>query len=203
MARHPRPDVPDVPQHIVQRGNNRGPCFFEDGHRLYYLGLLAAALRAHDVVLHAYVLMTNHVHMLATQRRAGGLSAMMQALGRCYVQWFNKRCDRTGSLYEGRFKSGLVDSDPYLLVCYRYIESNPVRAGLVLDPADYRWSSYRCNALGEPNNLITPHPTFADVQEHYRAFVAEGVSQKEREAVRARLSAARGRPRRKKGSGPF
>jgi putative transposase len=210
MARQPRPDLPEVPQHIVQRGNNRGICFLEDGHRLYYLGLLADALRAHPVDLHAYVLMTNHVHLLATARRPGSLSALMHSVGHRYAHWFNLRCNRTGSLYEGRFKSGLVRSDRYLLCCYRYIELNPVRAGIVADPTEYRWSSYRCNALGEVNTLITPHSTFLGLDEIpdqrqalYRDFVALGVSDEEREAIRADLNRRRGRPPKKKEPGPF
>lgn len=210
MARHPRPDLPGVPQHIVQRGNNRGTCFFEDGHRLYYLGLLREALRAHNVALHAYVLMTNHVHLLATPLRAGGLSGLMQALGRRYVLWLNKLRNRTGGLYDGRFKSAVVHSERYLMCCYRYIELNPVRAGMVPDPAEYRWSSYRCNALGKQDGLVTPHPVFAgldDVPEQrqalYRGFVAEGGTEDERDAIRARLNRRRGRPPRKKGSDDF
>jgi putative transposase len=210
MARQPRPDLPDVPQHIVQRGNNRGTCFFEDGHRLFYLGLLAEALRTHLIDLHAYVLMTNHVHLLATARQPGSLSAFMHSIGQRYAQWFNERCNRTGSLYEGRFKSGLVRSDRHLLCCYRYIEDNPVRAGMVAHPADYRWSSYRCNALGEVNTLITPHPTFLGLDEaleqrqaRYRDFVAEGVPDEEREAIRRHLSRGAGRPPKKKGPDPF
>jgi putative transposase len=213
MARTPRPDLAEVPQHIVQRGNNRGTCFFEDGHRLFYLGLLAEACRVHDVAIHAYVLMTNHVHLLATPHRAGGVSMVMQAIGRRYVQWVNKRLNRTGGLYDGRFKAELVDSDRYLMCCYRYIELNPVRAGLAPGPAAYRWSSYRCNALGEPDSLVTPHPVFEDLgaalderRERYREFVAEGVTDEERETIRARLNPGRGRPRKqqeKKGSDHF
>lgn len=210
MARQPRIDLPDVPQHIVQRGNNRGACFFEDSHRLFYLGLLAEALRTHQIDLHAYVLMTNHVHMLATARQPGSLSAFMHSLGQRYAQWLNHRCNRTGSLYEGRFKSGLVRSERHLLCCYCYIELNPVRAAMVTDPAEYRWSSYRCNALGEVNTLITPHPTFLALDEipeqrqaRYRALVAEGVSDEEREAIRSHLKRGPGRPPRKKVSDPF
>lgn len=213
MARTPRLDLADVPQHIVQRGNNRASCFFEDGDRLFYLGLLAEACRAHDVAIHAYVLMTNHVHPLATPARPGGVSMLMQAVGRRYVQWINKRRNRTGGLYDGRFKAELVDSDPYLMCCYRYIELNPVRAGLAPGPADYRWSSYRCNALGEPNNLVAPHATFEGLanalelrRQRYRAFVAEGVTDQERKAIRARQNRSRGRPRQhkaKKGSDHF
>lgn len=198
MARLPRLDLPDVPQHIVQRGNNRAACFFEDHHRRMYLGLLREAARAADVSLHAYVLMTNHVHLLATPRHAGGVSAVMQAVGRRYVLWINKLRDRTGTLFDGRFKANLVQSQRYLMICYRYIELNPVRAGMVTDPAKYPWSSYRCNAFGERNELIAPHPTFAELgdtpeqrQDAYRAWVAEGVSEDEGEAIRAHLKQGR------------
>src|SRR5689334_5079522 len=183
MARYPRLDLPGVPQHIVQRGNNRAACFFDDTHRRMYLDLLREAARAAEVAVHAYVLMGNHVHILATPARPGAVSAVMQTVGRRYVQTINKARDRTGTLFDGRFKSCLVQSERYLLCCYRYIELNPVRAGLAADPADYRWSSYRCNALGEPDGLVTLHPAFAELgdspaqrRDRYRGLVAEGLS---------------------------
>jgi putative transposase len=209
MARPPRTDLIDVPQHIVQRGNNRGACFFGDGDRLYYLRLLADAAREFEVAVHAYVLMTNHVHLLATPRHRAGISELMQAVGRSYVPWVNKRRDRSGGLYDGRFKPRLVHSERYLLCCYRYIELNPVRAGLVPAPADYPWSSFRCNALGDPDNLITMHPLFAELgetpeqrRERYRAFVAQGVPEQELAAIRSHLSKRPGRPK-EKGSDDF
>ena len=207
MARLPRTDFVDVAQHIVQRGNNRGDCFFDDGDRFYYLGLLEDAAHTLEVAVHAYVLMTNHVHLLATPRHRGGISALMQTVGRRYVPWINKRRNRCGGLYDGRFKPRLVHSERYLLCCYRYIELNPVRARLAPGPADYRWSSYRCNALGRPDSLITMHPLFAELgdtpeqrRERYRAFVAEGVPDQELAAIRASLSKRPGRP---KGSDDF
>jgi putative transposase len=210
MARLPRTDFVDVPQHIVQRGNNRGACFFEDGDRFHYLRLLAEGARELEVAVHAYVLMTNHVHLLATPRHRGGISELMQAVGRRYVPWVNKRRNRSGGLYDGRFKPRLVHSERYLLCCYRYIELNPVRAGLVPDPADYPWSSFRCNALGEPDGLVTMHSLFAELgdtpeqrRERYRAFVAEGVPDHELAAIRAHLSKRPGRPKEEKGSDDF
>lgn len=210
MARQRRTKLTEVPQHIVQRGNNRGACFLEDGHRFYYLGLLGEAALSHGVAVHAYVLMTNHVHLLATPRERGGISAMMQAVGRRYVPWFNKLCRRTGTLFEGRFWAEVVRSERRLLCCYRYIELNPVRAALADDAAAYRWSSYRCNALGEPNNLVTMHASFAELgdtaeqrRQRYRDFVAEGVSDDELAAIRLHLNPGRGRPRKKKGSDDF
>jgi putative transposase len=194
MARQPRLDLPNVPQHIVQRGNNRAPCFFAEGHRRLYLDLLRDAAPATEVSLHAYVLMTNHVHLLATSPRAGAISALMQAVGRRYVQWINKVRGRTGTLFDGRFKSSLVQSERYLLSCYRYIELNPVRAGLVAEPADYPWSSHHCNALGEPDGLITPHPVFVELGEdvtqrraRYCDLFAEALPVDECGAIRAHL----------------
>lgn len=203
MARYPRLDLPGIPQHIVQRGNNRAACFFDDAHRRMYLDLLREASRAAQVAIHAYVLMGNHVHILATPARVGGVSATMQVVGRRYVQYVNKARGRTGTLFDGRFKSGLVQSERYLLCCYRYIELNPVRAGLVDDPARYEWSSYRCNGLGEPDELITSHPAFDELgdssserQHCYRAFVAQGLPADEGAAIRthARQGRALGSP---------
>ena len=198
MARHPRLDLPNVPQHIVQRGNNRGACFFDDRGRRRYLNLLEETARVAGVSVHAFVLMTNHVHLLATPHEAGAVSTLMQALGRRYVQWLNKSRGRTGTLFEGRFGSSLVQSERYLLSCYRYIELNPVRAGLVADPADYPWSSFRANALGQPRRLITMHPLFmqlgdtpAERHQRYRQFVAEGLPAHEHEAIRSHVRQGR------------
>lgn len=160
MARPPRLDLPGIPQHIVQRGNDRQPCFAAAADYFRYHQELCDAAGKHGCALHAYVLMTNHVHLLLTPGAAGAASRMMQAIGRRYVGAFNARYRRTGTLWEGRFKSALVDSDGYLLTCYRYIELNPVRAGMVQGPGDYRWSSYRCNALGIDDPGITPHPCY-------------------------------------------
>jgi putative transposase len=192
MARYPRLDLPGIPQHIVQRGNNRAACFFCDAHRRFYLDLLRDASRAAGVAIHAYVLMGNHVHILATPTDVGAVSVMMQVLGRRYVQSVNKARGRTGTLFDGRFKSGLVQSERYLLCCYRYIELNPVRAALVVDPSHYRWSSYDCNALGEPDGVITRHAVFDELGESpaarqlsYRDFVAQGMPADEHEAIRS------------------
>lgn len=141
MARLPRLDLPGIPQHVVQRGNNRLPCFLDDGDRLRYLQLLREALPATHCHLHAYVLMDNHVHLLVTPQATGDIGRLMQQLGRNYVGIFNARHCRTGTLWEGRYKACLVDSEDYVLRCHRYIELNPVRARLTDDPAAYRWSS--------------------------------------------------------------
>lgn len=157
MPRQPRPDLADVPQHVVQRGNDRQPCFYvTDDYRRYLAGLRESAIR-YGCSVHAYVLMTNHVHLLVTPSSAGAMSRMMQWLGRQYVGYINGRYRRTGTLWEGRYKSCLVDTERYLLTCYRYIELNLVRAAMVADPADYAWSSYRANAQTLPDKVVMPH----------------------------------------------
>lgn len=160
MARQPRLDVPGIAQHVIQRGNDRRPCFAAIGDYLRYRDELADTSRRFGCTVHAYVLMTNHVHLLTTPSERGAVSRMMQAIGRRYVAHFNARHRRTGTLWEGRFKAGLVAGDLYLLTCYRYIELNPVRAGMVAGPAAYRWSSHHANALGADDPLITPDPAY-------------------------------------------
>lgn len=149
-----------IPQHIIQRGNNRQPCFASKADFAFYLGCLDDAARTHCVDIHAWVLMTNHVHLLASPRKGDGISLMMQDVGRKYVLNFNKHHNRSGTLWEGRFKSCLIESERYLLQCYRYIEMNPVRAGMVTGPEHYPWSSYKCNALGRHSRLVVPHEQF-------------------------------------------
>ncbi|MEA9563432.1 MULTISPECIES: transposase [unclassified Xanthomonas] len=158
MVRLARIDLPGIPQHIVQRGNNRLPCFLDDGDRLRYLHLLHEALHATGCQLHAYVLMDNHVHLLATPPATGRIGQLMQRLGRNYVALFNGRHGRTGTLWEGRYKACLVDSADYVFRCYRYIELNPVRAHLTDDPATYRWSSCPANLGQRGHSALTPHP---------------------------------------------
>lgn len=160
MARRPRLELPGVPLHLIQRGNNRGLCFHTEEDRRLYLRCLGDASVKHECAIHAYVLMPNHVHLLATPAAAGRAASMMQDLGRRYVRMFNDSHERTGTLWEGRYKSGLIDSETYLLTCHRYIELNPVRAGIVADPAEYPWSSYAYYAFGAHDPLITPHAIF-------------------------------------------
>lgn len=160
MSRAPRIDIAGIPQHIIQRGNNRNACFFTGNDYRYYLGSLKKAADKCRCSIHAYVLMTNHVHLLATGAGAGSVSKMMQSIGRRYVRHVNAVHKRTGTLWEGRFKSSLVDTDLYLLTCYRYIELNPVRASLVDTPAAYRWSSYAYNALGRKDDVLSPHERY-------------------------------------------
>jgi putative transposase len=157
MARLPRFVIAGHPQHVIIRGNNREPIFYADEDYRFYLDKLQDACVKHRCDIHAYVLMTNHVHLLMTPHAEDGISKTMQMLGRYYVQYFNYTHNRTGTLWEGRYKASLIDSETFALTCYRYIELNPVRANMVQHPAEYPWSSYRCNALGQPNSVITPH----------------------------------------------
>jgi putative transposase len=152
-----------VPSHIIQRGNNREACFFSDDDYLLYLTCLKVACRRYKVSCHAYVLMTNHTHLLLSPNDEEGISKVMQSLGRRYVQYINKRYNRCGTLWESRHKSSLIDAESYLLSCYRYIELNPVRASMVVHPADYPWSSYRCNAYGENDELVTAHDVYLSI----------------------------------------
>mgnify|MGYP003582604677 CR=1 FL=1 len=194
MPRQPRLDLPGIAQHLVQRGNDRQPCFFADIDRQRYLQDLRELALALDCHVHAYVLMTNHVHLLVTPMQPGALSLLMQALGRRYVRYVNDRYRRTGTLWEGRYKACLVDGDDYLLRCYRYIELNPVRAGMVADPADYAWSSHRANALGMPDPLLRPHERYRALGRNdetrrttYRSLVVAGLDPAEVDHIRATL----------------
>lgn len=157
MARLPRFVIPGQPQHVIQRGNNREVIFVSDDDYRFYLESLQDACLRHQCDVHAYVLMTNHVHLLITPHTENGIGKVMQSVGRRYVQYFNYTYERTGTLWEGRYKATLIDSEQYLLTCNRYIELNPVRAQMVGHPSEYPWSSYRCNALGKADALITPH----------------------------------------------
>ena len=160
MPRKPRFDLPDTPVHIVQRGNDRQAVFFEDADRQAYLGWLGEAAARHGCAVHAYVLMPNHIHLLATPGVAGATGRMMQSVGRHYVPYVNRRHGRSGALWEGRYRASLIDADAYLLMCMRYIELNPVRADLTKALADYPWSSHRANADGAADALVTPHATY-------------------------------------------
>ena len=158
MARLPRFVLPGHPQHVIQRGNNRQEIFCTDEDYLFFIEKLHEAAIKHHCEIHAYVLMTNHVHLLVTPYAENGISKMMQMLGRYYVQYYNYCYKRTGTLWEGRYKASLIDTEVYLLTCMRYIEMNPVRAiGMADHAAEYPWSSYRCNALGHEDELVTPH----------------------------------------------
>lgn len=160
MARPLRVDLPDYTQHIVQRGHSRDLCFASDDDRSAYLEFLGKAAEKYSVDLHAYILMSNHIHLLATPRQTQGITRMMQLLGRQYVRYFNYSYGRSGSIWEGRYKSSLIDSDHYLLACQRYIELNPVRANMTSDPGGHRWSSYRWHGLGKPDPLLRDHDLY-------------------------------------------
>jgi putative transposase len=163
MSRLPRLCPPGIAQHVIQRGNNRQVCFASKQDFAFYINCLHEAALLNCVDIHAWVLMTNHVHLLVTPQIKDGIALMMQAIGRKYVKYFNCTYDRSGTLWEGRYKSCLVASDNYLLCCYRYIEMNPVRAKLVSEPAKYHWSSYQCNALGKHSDLITLHGNYLNL----------------------------------------
>ena len=160
MPRPPRLELPGVAQHVIQRGNNRAGCFFGDTDRRFYLKCLAESAGHRGCEVHAYVLMSNHVHLLVTPSESGAIGAMMQDLGRRYVRVINTIHGRTGTLWEARFKSSLIDSETYLLTCHRYIELNPLRAGVVSDPAAYAWSSHAHYATDWVNPLITEHAVY-------------------------------------------
>lgn len=160
MPRRARIALPNVPVHLIQRGNNRQPCFFADEDCYHYLDWLAEYATKSGCRIHAYVLMTNHVHLLLSADRADAGGALMKSLGQRYVQHVNRVYRRSGTLWEGRFRSCPVQEEEYLLGCQRYIELNPVRANMVTHPAEYRWSSYRANAQGETGSLVQPHPLY-------------------------------------------
>jgi putative transposase len=160
MPRPPRISIPGVPLHVVQRGNDRNRTFFANDDYRAYLLLLAKISRRYQTAVHAYVLMTNHVHLLLTSSREDGISRTMQQLGSSYSRRINTRYERTGTLWEKRFDSCPVDTDRYCLACYRYIELNPVRAGIVDRPEAYRWSSHRENIGLRTWRIVRPHASY-------------------------------------------
>lgn len=191
MPRQSRSVIAEVPLHITQRGNNRLRCFFEEADFLVYLNLLRAAAIEADCAVHAYVLMNNHVHLLVSPNDEHGPAMLMKFVGERYVQYVNRRYARTGTLWEGRYHSCLVQSERYLMVCQRYIELNPVRACLVSEPTHYPWSSYHHNAHGRESALVTPHELYrrlghdpAAQQSAYRALCEELLGDDELNRVR-------------------
>ncbi len=160
MPRRARLVLAGVPVHVIQRGNNRQACFFGEADYRFYLECVAAYAPISGCAVHAYVLMTNHVHLLLTPRTADGPGRLMQRLGQRYVQHVNRTYQRSGTLWEGRYRSCLIQAERHLLATYRYIDLNPVRAGLVADPAGYRWSSHRANADGAADPLVVPDPLY-------------------------------------------
>ena len=160
MPRRARLAVPGIPWHIIQRGNNRAACFYAEADFRRYLRDLGEQAVRYGCKVHAYCLMTNHVHLLVTPQLAESAGLMMKHLGQRYVQYINRKYSRSGTLWEGRFRSCLAQEETYVLACYRYIELNPLRAGMVDHPADYAWSSYGCNGQGAEDELISPHPLY-------------------------------------------
>jgi len=196
MPRRARIRVANVPVHICQRGNDKGRCFFEPSDRELYLGLLAELAPQHQCAIHAYVLMTNHVHLLLTPGATDAASCLMKDLGQRYSQFINRTRGRTGTLWDGRFHSNIVDSGEYLLTCHRYVELNPVRAKMVGSPEEYPWSSYHANALGQPSIFLVTHPVieaFGETLEQrthaYRSLFQQEIPEEDLRRIRAALSA--------------
>lgn len=199
MALLPRLSLPDIPQHVIQRGNNRSASFFAEDDYRCYLDCLHDAAERHDVAVHAYVLMTNHVHLLLTPTDETGIARAIQTLGRRYVCYIKRIYRRSGTLWEGRYQASLVDNDRYLLTCYCYFELNPVRAQMVGQPAGYPWSSYRTNAQGRSDPLLTPHTDYrrlgwtpAERQQAYLALFQAHIGPDALKALRETVNSNRG-----------
>jgi putative transposase len=182
MARTPRQFVPGYPTHLVHRGNNRQKIFHSETDYRFLWTCTKEASEEFQVAVNSYVFMANHIHLLLTPGDPTAISRMLHSASRRYAGFFNARYQRTGTLWEGRFHASLVQSDHYLLACHRYIDLNPVRAGIVSHPAAYGWSSHRFHAMGEPNQLVTPHATVLDLSSdipsrcrHYRQLFASGL----------------------------
>jgi putative transposase len=190
MARLPRLTLPGYPHHIIQRGNNRQAIFSDAPDFELLLGLVDEHARKQHVSVHGYVLMSNHFHLLATPETQEGIPQMMQSIGRRYVRHYNQRHVRTGTLWEGRYKSTLIQAERYLLACMIYMDLNPVRAGMVADPAEYPWSSYQHYIGRRADKLITPHPLYWELgntpfarDEAYGAMVRAGISDQQNQAL--------------------
>lgn len=194
MARLPRYVIPGQPQHIIQRGNNRQAIFAADADYQFFRDAMIEAAHKHGLAIHAYVWMTNHVHLLATPEKDDSISKVFQSVGRKYVQYFNHTYQRSGTLWEGRYRATVVDSEQYLLTLMRYIELNPVRAGMVTHPRDYRWSSYAFNARGQssPNtDWLAAHPEYLRLglsvderQGAYRQLFQAAIAAQDLQAIR-------------------
>lgn len=194
MARLPRYVIPGQPQHIIQRGNNRQVIFAAEADFQFFRDAMIEAARKHDLAVHAYVWMTNHIHLLASPGAEDSISKVFQSVGRRYVQYFNYTYKRSGTLWEGRYRATVVDSERYLLTVMRYIELNPVRAGMVAHPRDYPWSSHAFNAqgdLGHHSNWLTPHEEYSRLglspnerQGAYRQLFRAAISGQDLKAIR-------------------
>lgn len=190
MARLNRLTLPGLPHHIIQRGNNRQAIFTSVSDYQYLLALIDENAKKFEVDIHAYVLMSNHFHLLATPQTDTGLPHMMQAVGRRYVRYFNDSQARTGTLWEGRYKSTLIQTDRYLLACMAYIDLNPVRAGMLAEPRDYPWSSHAFYVGLRADKLVTPHALFWDLantpfgrEAAYADLVRAGISADQQAAL--------------------
>lgn len=191
MPRRARLAIAGIPWHIMHRGNNRSPCFFRQADYRYYIRVLAEQAVKHGCAIHAYVLMTNHVHLLITPAERDSAARMMQQVAQHHAQYINRTQERSGTLWEGRFKSCLSREESYVLTCYRYIELNPVRAGMVSHPGGYRWSSYGGNGNEQIDPLITPHPHYLGLghaaperAQRYREFLAAYIDPDETDGIR-------------------
>ena len=172
MPRRARLVVPGIPWHIIQRGNNRSACFYDVSDCQFYLETLNKQAAKYGCSIHAYCLMTNHSHLLLTPSTHDSAALLMKHLGQRYVQYMNRRYQRSGTLWEGRFRSCLVQTKNYVLACYRYIELNPLRASMVEHPAEYRWSSYRANGQGSRLDWLTPHAEYLALGENENSRLA-------------------------------
>lgn len=188
MARQPRYVIPDVPQLITHRGNNRAPVFLVEDDYAFYRGCLEEAAETQQCAVHAYVLMPNHTHLLVTPRMARGVSKMMQSVSGRYAQYLNAKYRRSGTVWEGRYRATVIDPDEYLLFCMSYIELNPVRAGLVAHPRQYPWSSYRRNAEGRVDVLVRPHRAYERLGDRAGGAV-QALTEKYRALMRVPLNA--------------
>lgn len=191
MARLPRLVIPQQPHHIIQRGNDRQLIFRDAGDYGIFLGWLRESAKQFNVAIHAYVLMSNHLHLLASPADNIGLGRMMQWVGRHYVPYFNHKYERSGTLWQGRYKTAVIDSERYFLTCSRYIELNPVRAGMVHNPAEYAWSSYQHHIGLRTDPLITDHPLYwalgntpFEREAAYKALAEQALTPGELDAMR-------------------
>jgi putative transposase len=192
MARQPRLVLPNQPHHIIQRGNDNQIIFRDDDDHRRFLECLRESAKFYRVAIHAYVLMPNHVHLLATPADEDGLAAMMQKVGRLYVPWFNNKHGRSGTLFQGRFRTSVIDANAYFLACIRYIELNPLRSQLAFDPLDYPWSSYAHHAGVRPDPLITDHAKYWELgntpfqrEAAYIELAQQGMSGQELDTINA------------------
>ena len=191
MPRQPRIFVPGLTLHVIQRGAGRAAMFHDDDDYEMFIECLRAAARQSGTDVHAMVLMTNHLHLMVTPHDASSLSRTMQQLGRCYVPHYNRRYERVGALWQGRYRAIHVETEHYWLTCLRYVEQNPVRAGMVMTPAAHRWSSYHAHANGDWPDWLVPHPVYLALGERpetreaaYRAICGESVADPELAALR-------------------